>query len=186
MTEELGSHTRYGDRSNTALLVIDVQQGLFERSTPIYKADQVLENIHMLVCSARREGVPVFFIQHANKSTLVEGSYAWQLHPQIQPLHTERIIHKRHGNAFKETTLREELLSKGVERLVITGLVTHGCVKATCMGAIEMGYRVVLIEDGHSNFSKQAAQLIEKWNRKLGELGIELKGAREVDFSNVE
>ena len=53
MTEELGSHTRYGDRSNTALLVIDVQQGLFERSTPIYKADQVLENIHMLVCSAR-------------------------------------------------------------------------------------------------------------------------------------
>ena len=137
----------------------------------------------MLIRSARREGVPVFFIQHANKSTLVEGSDAWQLHPQIQPLHTERIIHKRQGNAFKETTLREELDSKRVERLVITGLVTHGCVKATCIGAIELEYRVALIEDGHSNFSKQAAQLIEKWNRKLGELSIELKGARAVDFS---
>jgi len=107
MTTELDVRREEGSR--IALLVIDVQQGLFERSTPIYNAEQLLHNLNALIRGARRAGVPVFFIQHANKSTLVEGSGAWQLHPQIQPLRTELIIHKQHGNAFEETVLQEEL-----------------------------------------------------------------------------
>ena len=184
MTTELDLRREEGSRN--ALLVIDVQQGLFERSTPIYNAEQFLDNLNALIRGARRAGVPVFFIQHANKSTLVEGSGAWQLHPQIQPLRTELIVHKQHGNAFEVTVLQEELESRGVRTLVIAGLVTHGCVKATCQGAMRSGYQVILVSDGHSSFSKQAVKLIEKWNRKLGELGAELRATKEIDFSAIE
>ena len=65
------------NQDNTALLVIDVQMGLFEKSTPIYKAEQVLENINTLMKNARRAGVPVIFIQHSNDKLLVKGSDAW-------------------------------------------------------------------------------------------------------------
>ena len=173
------------DSHNTfALLVIDVQQGLFERSTPIYKAAQVLENINSLIQQARRAGIEIFFIQHANKSTLVKGSDAWQLHPKIQPLDTESVIHKSHGNALEETELQERLELRGVTNLVITGLVTQGCVKATSAGALEQGYNVILVEDGHSNLNKQAADLIVKWNQKLGEMGAELRTASQVNLSD--
>ena len=165
-----------------ALLVIDLQKGLFEKSTPIYKAKQVLENINTLLDRARQAGVSVFFIQHSDNRVLVRGSDAWQLHPEIQPLAEEVVIHKLHGNAFEETNLREELDKRNVSVLVITGLVTHGCVKATCLGEIEEGYKVVLVSDGHSSYSKDATQLIEKWNQAIGEKGADLIEAQKVRF----
>jgi nicotinamidase-related amidase len=167
----------------TALLVIDVQQGLFERANPIYEARQVLDNINTLIRDARIAGVPVIFIQHANENTLVRGSDAWQLHPEIQPLEGEPLIHKRHGNAFIDTELQEVLREKGVESLLVTGLVTHGCVRATSLGALDLGYRVALVRDGHSNFSKGSAQLITKWNQTLHEKGAELVDTAEVAFA---
>ena len=62
--------------------------------------------------------------------------------------------------------------------MIVTGLVTHGCVKATCLGALELGYAVVLAEDGHSSYSKDAARLVEEWNRKLGEAGAKVRARR--------
>jgi len=171
--------------SNMALLVIDIQKGLFEKSTPIYEAKQVLENINTLIIKARREGVPVIFIQHSNKNTLLKGSDAWQLHPEIQPLDDEGIIYKLHGNAFKGTSLHDKLEKRNVSVLIITGLVTHGCVKATSLGAIDKGYKVMLVSDGHSNFSKDAPQLIEKWNQAICEKGAELIGTQNVNFIRV-
>jgi nicotinamidase-related amidase len=166
-----------------ALLVIDLQKGLFEKSTPIYSAQQVLDNINTLIDKARQAGVSVFFIQHSDNRVLVRGSDAWQMHPEIQPRAEEVVIHKLHGNAFEETNLREELEKRNVSRLIMTGLVTHGCVKATCLGAMEEGYKVVLVSDGHSSYSKDADQLIEKWNQVLSEKGAEVIEAQKVKFS---
>ena len=171
-----------GKQSNMALLVIDVQKGLFERSIPIYEAKQVLENINTLIDHARHAGVPVIFIQHSNHNTLVKGSDAWRLHPEIQPLDDEDVIHKLHGNAFIETNLGDELKKRNIGVLVITGLVTHGCVKATSLGAIDDGYKVMLVEDGHSSFSKDAPKLIEKWNRIISEKGATLIETQNVKF----
>jgi nicotinamidase-related amidase len=173
---------QHAQQRGTALLVIDVQKGLFEKTTPVYKAKQLLENINTLINKARQENVPVVFIQHSNHKTLEKGSDAWQLHPKIQPLADEVIIHKLHGNAFEETNLRDELEKRNVGILVTTGLVTHGCVKATCLGAIDEGYKVVLVSDGHSSYSKDAAQLIEKWNRTISEKGAELIETQNVSF----
>ena len=171
------------EHKETALLVIDVQKGLFEKSTPIYHAKQVLENINTLINKARQENAPVIFIQHSNPRILEKGSDAWQLHSEIQPVADEVIIHKLHGNAFEETNLREELEKRNVSVLVTTGLVTHGCVKATCLGAMDEGYKVVLVSDGHSSYSKDAAQLIEKWNQEIGEKGAELIETQKVSFA---
>jgi nicotinamidase-related amidase len=167
---------------NVALLVIDVQQGLFGKSTPIYKAEELLQNITCLIERAHRCSVPVFYVQHSALRTLVKGSPDWQLHSRLQPLTIDCILHKQHGNAFEGTILEEALRSRNVTSLVITGLVTHGCVRATCIGAMQLGYKVILAKDGHSNFSKQAAKLIEEWNQKLSAKKVELKSTSEIEF----
>jgi nicotinamidase-related amidase len=167
-----------------ALIVIDVQQGLFERATKIHRAGQMLENINCLVEAARAAGAPVIYIQHDNEKGLVKGSYEWQLHPAIQPLEREAVIQKRHGNAFEETPLHEMLQTLGVREVVLTGLVTNGCVKSTAQGALALGYSVTLVTDGHSNFSTDAANLIDKWNHSLGEQGARLEKTMEVQFGS--
>jgi nicotinamidase-related amidase len=167
-----------------ALLIIDVQRGLFVKSTPIYQADALLKNIGALVDRAHRAGAPVFYVQHSDQRALVKGSDGWQLHPDLHPLETDCIVHKQHGSAFEDTGLGQELKARGITSVVVTGLVTHGCVRATCLDAKRLGYRVILAQDGHSNFSQQAAQLIEKWNQRLNAKMIELRSTREIDFKS--
>lgn len=182
MKKTISSRSLKADQGKVALLVIDVQQGLFEKSTPIYKVDELLQNINSLVERAHRSNVPIFYVQHSDPKNLMKGTPGWQLHSRLQPCAADCIINKQHGNAFEETDLEEVLQSKNVTSLVITGLVTHGCVKATCTGALQLGYRVILAEDGHSSFSKQAAKLIEEWNQKLSVNGAELRATSEIDF----
>jgi nicotinamidase-related amidase len=165
-----------------ALLVIDVQQGLFKKSTPIYKAGELLENITTLVECAHESDVPVFYVQHSDARNLVKGSEDWHLHAQLQPRNRDYIIHKQHGNAFEDTPLEETLRARSITTVVVAGLVTHGCVKATCIGAQESGFNVILVQDGHSSFSKDAADLIEKWNQKLSARQIAVKPASEITF----
>ena len=93
---------------STALLVIDVQAGLFAKKTPILHAEALLANIEALVARARRDGVPVFYVQHTGVG-LVQGSEGWQLHRRLQPAAGERIIGKCHPSALKDTPLCDEL-----------------------------------------------------------------------------
>lgn len=167
---------------NTALLVIDVQQELFEKSIPIYKADTLLDNICALIERAHNAGFPVFFIQHSSEKILLRGTDGWRLHSRLQPQSVDKVVEKHHGNAFEKTELKAELDSLGVEKLVLAGLVTHGCVKATCLGALKLGYTVTLAGDAHSNFSPKAAKLIAEWNEKLSQAGAALIGTREIQF----
>ena len=170
------------EKSKSALLVIDVQKEQFEASSPVYHADDLLRNINFLTSKARQEGVLVVFIQHSADSYLKYGSEGWQLHPQIQPITEEPIIHKHHPNSFEDTNLQEELSKRNVSTVVVTGLVTHGCVKATCLGALKEGFEVVLVSDAHSNFSKDALGMIEKWNRELSSKGVILVETNSVTF----
>ena len=172
-----------GNTAKTALLVIDMQQGLFDKSQPVYKADQLLDNVLLLVEQAHAAGAAVFYIQHCDKRDLAEGSAGWQLHPRLQPVGQDFHLLKEKSNSFEGTDLDEILKSKGVTDLVITGLVTHGCVKNGCLGAKEHGYRVTLVKDGHSSFSNEAAELIDEWNEKLIAEGVEVKEAAKIVFN---
>jgi len=170
------------DPDETALLIIDVQQGLFNRSQPIYNADELIRILNLLADRFRSAGAPVIFIQHANEKMLLKGTSDWELHPGLERLEGDVLIEKMHGNAFEDTNLGEEMNKRGILNLVITGLVTHGCVRATCEGGFVLGYRVILVEDGHSNYHKRAAELIEEWNKKLAEGWVELFPAADIRF----
>ncbi|MFX0126021.1 MAG: isochorismatase family protein [Candidatus Hodarchaeota archaeon] len=166
--------------NNSALIVIDVQSGLFQRKTPIFQEQDLLDNINSLENYARSINIPVIYIQHSNESTLVKGSNEWQLHHRLQKEESDLLIHKRHPNTFKKTNFKEELEARGIEQLVIVGTLTDNCVSATCIGGKELGYKVILITDAHSTFSEPAAEIIERWHRKLKKQGILLKTTKEL------
>ena len=166
-----------------ALLVIDMQNGLFRKSTPIYNEGTLLATICALIGRAHQVGAPVIYVQHSDKNALVEGTQAWALHPQLQPEAGDLVLRKRHPNSFQDTPLEAELEARQVGVLVVTGLVTHGCVRATCVGASALGYQVILAQDGHSNYHKEPVLLIEETQAKLQEQGIRLAAAREISFS---
>jgi nicotinamidase-related amidase len=171
-----------GVRNGSALLVIDVQQGLFAKSTPIYQAERLLTNIESLIQGAHHAGAPVFFVQHCSDKVLPEGSAEWQLHRRLRPQSTDHSILKHHGSAFEDTNLALELRALNVGCVVVAGLVTHGCVKATCLDGLRLGYHVILARDGHSSYSKDADKMIEQWNQKLQEAGVELQATQGIDW----
>ena len=183
MTQTTGIPAQSALKQVTALLVIDVQQGLFRKSTPIYRAEPLLNTLGALIERAHAAGTLVVYIQHASDRVLPFGSADWQLHPRLHPDEGDLVVHKQHGNAFEDTPLHAELAARGVRRVIVTGLVTHGCVRATCEGALALSYAVVLAADGHSSYSKDAARLIEEWNRKLSEAGAQVVPAAEIGFS---
>jgi nicotinamidase-related amidase len=167
----------------TALVIIDVQAGLFEKSAPIFEADQLMANINALASRAHEAGAPVFHVQHENKSFLEHGSAGWQLHPDLQVQPGDHLIAKQHSSALKETSLGQLLRGMGVRTLVVTGLVTHGCVRHTAEAALAQGYDVVLVADGHSTWNRNAARLIQEWNGKLEAAGARVLPAKEVEFA---
>ena len=172
------------DPGTTALLVIDVQKGLFSRPTPVYQEQQLLDNINSLSDQFLKQGGAVFFIQHSNQKQLAKGTENWQFHSRLQVSEDDPVIHKTHGNAFQDTGLKDELDVRGIKNIVITGLVTNGCVRATCIGGHNLGYRVVLVEDGHSTYIKTAPRLIREWNGNLAQEIAEVHPAAEIYLRN--
>ena len=166
----------------TALLVIDVQRALFTRPNPIYKAKQLIETINILVDRSHLFGVKVIYVQHANQSFLKEGTEGWQFHPGLSRGEVDSLIQKKQGNAFLDTPLQSELEVRGIQNLLIPGLVTQGCIRATCLGGLERGYRISLVEDGHSNYNQEAAAVIEKWQKELELAGVEIISKDRIEF----
>lgn len=165
---------------NTALVVIDVQIGLFQRQKPIFKKQELLKNINDLENYFRSINIPIIYIQHKNNSTLVEGSDEWQLHPRLQKNESDLLIHKCYPNTFKETNFREELTTRDINQLVIVGTLTDNCVSATCIGAKKLGYQVILVTDAHSTFSDPAPIIIAEWHDRLRSQDVVLKTTSDL------
>lgn len=168
--------------SSTGLLVIDVQKGMFNKKIPVYKGQEVVGNINALIGKAHAAGAPVFIIQHAGDKVFAEGTEDWQLYPDLRYSPEDVIVAKHKPDAFLGTSLQEHLKSRGVTRVVTAGFVTHGCVRATSLGARSLGYQVVLAHDAHSSYSKDAADLIEKVGAALAEAGVELVPTSQITF----
>src|SRR5438445_6071828 len=107
--------TTLKDRPNTALLVVDVQNGVVE-GTP--ERDTVVANVGSLVEQARREQVPVVWVQHSDEG-LAKGSDEWRIVPELSPGEAEPLVEKNYGDSFEDTTLETLLSSLGVGRPVV-------------------------------------------------------------------
>ncbi|MFV1948972.1 MAG: cysteine hydrolase family protein [Anaerolineales bacterium] len=171
------------DPGQTALLVIDVQRALFTRPTPVHEPYKLIEKINALVARAHLYGVQVIYTQHVNQSFLKKGTSGWDFHPNLSHLDSDLTIQKTQGNALLETALQSILEARNIKNLIITGLVTQGCIRATSLGGLEMDFRVVLVKGGHSNYNKDAPQIIEQREKELEESGVVVISPERIDFS---
>src|SRR6202011_2328961 len=103
------------NRPNTALLVVDVQKGVVQAA---HERDAVVANVGSLVEKARRERVPVVWVQHSDEQ-LVRGSDAWLIAPELAPGDAEPLVEKNYGDSFEDTSLETVLAGLGVGRLVV-------------------------------------------------------------------
>ena len=149
------------DRS--ALLVIDMQRFFMDESSHAFVTDAplVAENIRKLVESYRSRGLPVIFTRHAlldDEPPGIMGTW-WSDNlrtsdPQSEivdgllPLPDEQVVRKTRYSAFLGTDLEHLLRSKGIERLLITGVMTHLCCESTARDAFMRDFEVFFVIDG--------------------------------------
>jgi nicotinamidase-related amidase len=138
--------TTLENRPNTALLVVDVQQGVVEGSPG---RDTVVANIGSLVEKARQDDVPVVWVQHSDEG-LAKGSDAWKIVAELSPDEAEPLIEKSYGDSFEDTDLETVLSGLGVGRLVVVGAQTDACIRSTLHGAFARGYDATLVSDAHT------------------------------------
>ena len=138
--------TTLPDRSNTALLVIDVQNGVVDEA---HDRDAVVARIGSLVQRARAAEVPVIWVQHIDED-LPEGSEAWRYVPELNFGAGEPVVAKHYGDSFEGTNLETLLAQSGVGHLVVTGAQSDQCVRSTLHGAIVRGYDATLVGDAHT------------------------------------
>ncbi len=144
--------TTLENRPNTALLVIDVQNGVVEGA---HERDAVVANVRSLVDRARDEHVPVVWVQHSDEQT-PSGGDSWQIVPELAPGDAEPLVEKHYGDAFEDTSLETVLSGLGVGRLVVVGAQTDACIRSTLHGAFVRGYDATLVSDAHTTEDQSA------------------------------
>jgi nicotinamidase-related amidase len=138
--------TTLSNRPNTALLIIDVQNGVVEGA---HERDSVVAKVGDLVARARRDDVPVVWVQQSDDD-LEKGSDKWLIVPVLSPGEAEPVIAKSYGDSFEDTNLESVLSGLGVGRLVVAGAQSDACVRSTIHGAFTRGYDTTLVSDAHT------------------------------------
>ena len=171
----------------SALMIVDVQQGMFALPSPLHRGEEVVRRIAGLLELARAAGTAVVHIQHDGGPghVLAKGSAGWPAHPLVAPRAGEIVVEKRNSSAFHGTDLHRRLGENGIDRLVIAGMQTEMCVDSACRAAAALDYRVVLVADGHTTYDTPqlgADLIIAHHNRLLGRGFVELLDAEQVRF----
>lgn len=138
--------TTLANRPDTALLVIDVQNGVVGEA---YDKDRVIANVRSLIDRARSSGTPVVWVQH-NAKGLEAGSESWQYVAELVRDDNEPLVQKRYGDSFEDTDLEKVLAERGIGRLFVSGAQTDECIRSTLHGAFVRGYDAVLVSDAHT------------------------------------
>ncbi|UBU09446.1 isochorismatase family protein [Nonomuraea gerenzanensis] len=138
--------TTLENRPKTALLVIDVQNGVVGEA---HERDAVVANVASLVDRARAEQVPVVWVQH-NDADMPRESDGWHFVPELTRNDGEPLVEKSYPDSFEDTTLESVLAGLEVGRLVVSGAQTDVCIRSTLHGAIVRGYDAILVSDAHT------------------------------------
>ena len=144
--------TTLKNRPKTALLVIDVQNGVVDGN---HERDAVVANVGSLVAKARRENVPVVWVQHSDNG-LARGTDKWRIVPELNPGDAEPLVEKNYGDSFEDTSLENVLSGLEVGRLVVVGAQTDMCIRSTLHGAFARGYDATLVSDAHTTEDQTA------------------------------
>ncbi|MCD6675342.1 MAG: cysteine hydrolase [Burkholderiaceae bacterium] len=137
---------------NTALLIIDIQNDYFPGGAmELVGADAAAERAASVLAAFRARRLPVVHVQHlsvrSGATFFRPGTPGAEIHPLVAPLAGETVVQKHYPNAFRETGLLEHLRGKGIERLVIMGMMTHMCIDTSTRAAADSGFECVLVHD---------------------------------------
>ena len=133
-----------------ALLVIDMQVGLFEGDPPRDDADGVIRRINEVAKVVRATGGMVIFIQHEDDGGLKRDTQGWGILPVLERTDTDLLVRKQACDSFYETELADLLEQHGARQLIITGCATDYCVDTTIRAAASRNYEVVAVKDAHT------------------------------------
>lgn len=168
-----------GIGKNPALIVVDVVKGFTDPNCPLgSNADSVVAANAILMDVFHEKGWPVALTtvvyRHDHEATvfrarlpalnLLTPDSQWvQFDDRLPVTHTDWRIEKRHASAFHGTNLDERLHMEGVDSVVITGLTTSGCVRASAVDGLQNNYRVVIPLEavGDRDSRAQAANLFD-------------------------
>jgi len=144
--------------NHAALLVIDMQNYFHQIVQPI------LDNIQKVIQASRRKNIPVIFTQHGHTDAasdggtlgewwgqvILEGTKDWKFIPEMKIESKDIILPKKRYSAFYETDLEKILRSKGIQDLILSGVMTNLCCETTARDAFMRDYRVFFLIDGTS------------------------------------
>jgi nicotinamidase-related amidase len=141
----------------SALLIIDVQQGLDDPSLGRRSTPEAESNIALLLSKWRRRGLPVVHVRHCSvkpDSLLRPELPGNAFKPEAQPLPGETVVLKSTHSAFVGTGLQDYLREQDISSLVIAGLTTDHCVSASTRMASDLGFEVTLVSDATAAFER--------------------------------
>lgn len=153
-----------------ALILIDIQNGLTKKKI-LHNEIVFLDSINFAIKAYRDSKSKIIFVQHNNKQ-LKNGSSDWEIDSRIDKQDNDYVIQKEHGNAFQDTDLKTTLTDFEINSITVGGLVSHGCVKATCLGGLSEGFEISLLKNGHTNWNKDAETKILETERELIKNGV--------------
>ena len=136
----------------TALLIIDIQKDYFSGGKhPLVNPLEAAEKAYVLLQCFREHGGHHVHIQHISEKPdatyFISGDRGTDIHDSVAHFEGEPIVYKHDKNAFLNTELLDLLKGWEVERVVITGMMTHLCVDATARAAYDLGFQVIVAED---------------------------------------
>jgi nicotinamidase-related amidase len=153
------------ESSKSALLVMDVQQGVVGRFPG---ADALLQSLKQAIDAARRAGIKIVYVRLAfragypdvspnNRSfsmiaahagdAFSEPSPALQIHPQVAPQADDLVVVKKRVSAFSGSDLELLLRSLQINHLILTGIATSGVVLSTVREAADKDYQLTVLSD---------------------------------------
>jgi len=173
--------------SSRALVVIDVQVGMFDPADPVHDGDRLLARVAALLERARAAGAPVLFVRQDGKpgSPLAPDAPGHAVHPAVAPLAGEVQLRKTTPDSFHGTALDAMLHARGINEVVLCGIQTDLCVDTTCRRAASLGYDVILVRDAHSTWPRlglDAARIVSHHNDLLCDWFATGALAAEVTF----
>ncbi len=136
----------------TAFLIIDIQNDYFPGGLfPLPGAEEALANAERLLAAFRERKEPVIHVRHESVQPgarfFLPDTEGQKIHPRLAPRPDELVVVKHKPNSFLGTGLDAALRERGVETLVICGMMTNMCVDAGVRAAADLGFACVLIHD---------------------------------------
>ncbi|HYO79109.1 MAG TPA: cysteine hydrolase family protein [Thermoanaerobaculia bacterium] len=141
-----------------ALLIIDVQKAIDDPSWGDDRNNPDAElTIAALLAHWRARQWPIYHVRHASteaRSTYRPGQRGFEFKDEVAPLAGERTIEKSVNSAFIGTMLEQELRAAGIDKIVITGVITNNSIEATARMAGNLGFRSFVIADATATFGR--------------------------------